>query len=447
METCEVSSASTEDGQETAMTNIGKSQRGLFRPESLRSRELAWQGRPVLARGLPAAFTSFASVALAAAMGALITFGSYSRRIDMEGTVLPSAGLMSISSPSPGWIATLAVREGESVEKGTLLYTLDLDTATKDGRTQQQIIAAQTATREMLTQQIDRKIRMSDETQSELRQKIENLRLQMHQLGEQITMHQDFFKIISKEYNLFLGLVERRQASLNELASRQQAWMQSQSKLLELESSKLRLKGELNDAQYQLVTIAITTNDEIDALKTKILDMDEKLANSEARRSIEIRAPEAGVVTAIVGHPGQVVGIGSPMVKIVPEHTSMRAELLAPSSAIGFIHEGRRVLLRYSAFPYQKFGQYGGTLVSISQAALRPDEVESLRAGAPPVKQTGPFYRVIVDPDSQFVNIYGQERSLPTSMHVQAYALLDRRPLYQWILQPLYDIGRAARGL
>ena len=170
-------------------------------------------------------------------------------------------------------------------------------------------------------------------------------------------------------------------------------------------------------------------------------------ANSEARRSIEIRAPEAGVVTAIVGHPGQVVGTGSPMLKIVPEHATMRAELLAPSSAIGFIHEGRRVLLRYSAFPYQKFGQYWGTLVSISQAALRSDEVESLRAGAPPLKQTGPFYRVIVDPDSQFVNIYGEERTLPASMHVQAYALLDRRPLYQWILQPLYDIARAAHGL
>jgi hypothetical protein len=71
--------------------------------------------------------------------------------------------------------------------------------------------------------------------------------------------------------------MERRQASLNELASRQQAWMQSQSKLQELESSKLRLRGELNDAQYQLGTIAITTADEIDALKTKILDIDEKL--------------------------------------------------------------------------------------------------------------------------------------------------------------------------
>jgi membrane fusion protein len=429
------------------MTVIGASQRSLFRPESLRAGELAWQGRPALALGTPAAFTSLASVTLALAIAALITFGSYARRVDMEGTVLPSAGLMAISSPSPSWIAALAVREGEAVEKGALLYTLDLDTATKDGSTQKQIINAQTAAREMLTQQINRKTRMSEETRRELRQKIENLKVQIDQLGGQLIMQQGFFKIITKEYNLFVGLVERRQASLNELDSRQQAWMQSQSKLQELENSKLRLKGELNDAQYQLATIAISTADEIDTLRTKILDIDEKLANSEAHRSIEIRAPEAGVVTAIVGHPGQVVGAGSPMLKIVPEHATMHAELLAPSSAIGFIHEGERVLLRYSAFPYQKFGEYRGTVASVSQAALKPDEVESLRTGAPPLKEKGPFYRVIVNPDSQFVKIYGEERALPASMQVQAYALLDRRPLYQWILDPLYDVGRAAHDL
>jgi membrane fusion protein len=439
------------------MTKIGASQQSLFRRESLRARELAWQGRPVLALGVPAAFISFASVALALATAALITFGSYARRVDMEGTIVPSAGLVAISSPSPGWIAALGVREGEAVEKDTLLYTLYLDTATKDGSTQQQIISAQTAAREMLTRQIDRKTRMSEETQKELRQKIENLKVQIDQLGGQITMQQGFFKIITKEYNLFLGLVERRQASLNEFDTRQQAWMQSQSKLQELESSKLRLKGELNDAQYQLATIAISTADEIDALKNKVLDIDEKLANSEARRSIEIRAPGAGVVTAIVGHPGQVVSTGLPLLKIVPEHATMHAELVAPSRAIGFISRGERVLLRYSAFPYQKFGEYWGTVVSVSQAALRPDEVEALRAGAPAItapppnapalKETGPFYRVIVNPDSQLVKIYGEERMLPASMQVQAYALLDRRPLYQWILDPLYDIGRAAHGL
>jgi membrane fusion protein len=418
----------------------------LFRPESLRERELAWQGRPALALGFPAAIVSLGSVALAVATAALITFGSYSRRVDMEGTVLPSAGLMAISSPSPGWIAALAVREGEAVEKGALLYTLDLDTATKDGRTQQQIIFTQTATRAMLTQQIDRKTRMSEETQKELRQKIENVKVQIDQLGVQVTMHQGFFKTITKEYYLFLSLVERHQASLNELGTRQQAWMQSQSKLQELESSKLRLRGELNDAQYQLATVAITTNDEIDALKAKILDVDEKLSNSEARRSIEIRAPEAGVVTAIVGHAGQFVNSGSPMLKIVPKHAIMHAELLAPSSAVAFIHEGERVLLRYSAFPYQKFGEYSGTVVTISHAALKPDEVETLLA-ATPDKKTTPLYRVTVNPDSQYVSINGEAHTLRTSMHVEAYALLDRRPLYQWILDPLYNVARAAHQL
>jgi membrane fusion protein len=440
------------------MTKIDTLQQGLFRPQSLRGRELAWQGRPMLTLGLPAAFTSFASVALAAATAALITFGSYARRVDMEGTVLPTIGLVVISSPSPGWIEALAAREGEIIEKGAPLYTLDLDTATKDGRTQQQIIHVQRVEREALTQQIDRKTRMSEETQRELRQKIENLKVQIDQLGEQITMQQGFFKVINKEYKLFLDLTERHQASLNELDSRQQAWMQSQSKLQELESSKLRLKGELNDAQYQLATIAITSSDEIDTLRNKILEIDEKLANSEARRSIEIRAPEAGVVTAIIGHPGQVVSTGSPMLKLVPQPAIMHVELLAPSSAIGFIRQGDRVLLRYSAFPYQKFGEYWGTVVTVSDAALTPEEVQSLLSGAQPTtqgmpagvaptKQTGPFYRVIVEPDSQFASVYGEERKLPASMRVQAYALLDRRPLYQWMLEPLYEIGRAAHGL
>ena len=137
------------------MSDTRIAQYRLFRRDSLRASELAWEGRPTLVVGVPAAFVSFASMALAAAIAALITFGAYARRVDMEGAVLPSAGLMAISSPSAGWIAALAVREGQIVEKGALLYTLDLDTITEDGRTQQQIINTQTAAQEMLTQDPD----------------------------------------------------------------------------------------------------------------------------------------------------------------------------------------------------------------------------------------------------------------------------------------------------
>jgi membrane fusion protein len=223
-------------------------------------------------------------------------------------------------------------------------------------------------------------------------------------------------------------------------------WIQALARLEDLESGKLRLEGELKDVEAQLTTTTQTRSDEVDTLKSRVLEINEKLANSEAHRTIEIQAPVDGVITTIVAYPGQTVAAGGPMLKIVPRHAPMEAELLAPSNAIGFIREGRRVRLRYSAFPYQKYGEYLGTITSVSRAAMSVDEVKGLLAGAPPIQQNGPFYRILVAPDAQALSINGEEHSLPAGMEVEAYALLDRRPLYQWILEPLYEIGRAVHG-
>jgi membrane fusion protein len=418
----------------------------LFRAESLQARELAWQGRPALALGLPAAFTTIASVVLAAAVVALGIFGGYSRRVDMEGIVLPSTGVIAISAPSSGRIEALAVQEGKETKRGDRLYTIDVDTVTKDGSIQQRIIDAQTREQNMLLGEIQRKTRMHKETEKELRDKIEHLNTQITQSEEQVITQQAFVKRVSADYSQFASLVERHLVPLNELTTRQQTWAQAVARLQDLESSKLRVQGDLKEAQYQLATTAHTRSDEIDTLKSKILEINEKLASSDAHHLIEIRAPEDGVVTAIFAHPGQVVSTGSPMLKIVPRDAPMQAELLAPSSAVGFIHEGARVPLHYSAFPYRKFGEYWGTVVSISRVAMNAEEVKSLLAGGSPSMQTGPLYRVIVQPDTQKVSIYGEAHALPAGMQVHAYTLLERRQLYEWVLEPLYDIGRATRG-
>jgi membrane fusion protein len=423
----------------------------LFRPEALLAGELAWQGRPALALGLPAAFTSISAAAVVAAAVALVTLGGYTRRVDMEGTVLPNTGVIAIAVPSLGRIEALAVQEGDAVKKGDALYTMDVDIITKDGGSQQRIIEAQTVERDMLAQEIERKTRMNEEAEKELRQKIETTKVEINQLHAQISVQQGIVRKVSDDYNQFASLVERRIVSVNELNVRQQTWMQAMARFQDLQNSEARLQGELKEAQYQLDTSEHTRSDEIDTLKNKILEINEKLANSEAHRLIEIRAPEDGVVTAILAHAGQTVSTGAPMLKIVPQNAPMRAELLAPSSAVGFIHKGGRVLLRYSAFPYQKFGEYWGTVVSVSRTVLNAEEVKNLLAGAPPSQQNGqqngPFYHVVVEPDTQTVNIYGDELSLPAGMQVHAYALLERRQLYEWMLEPLYDIGRATRGL
>jgi membrane fusion protein len=431
----------------TQRTGIATTQRNLYRPESFEARELAWQGRAVLPLRLPVVFTTFSSVALAAAAAALLIFGGYSRRVDMEGAVLPTTGVVAISAPSPGRVERLAVQEGEAVEKGAPLYTLDLDTATKDGGAQQRIIDAQTSGRAMLVQETQRKNQMSDLAERELLEKIETLKSQKSQAAEQINVQQDLVTKVANDYNQSKILFGKHIVTVSELNARRQEWMQALGRLQDLQSSDMRAQSELKEAQYQLATARQTRADENDALKSKMLEIDEKLANAEAHRSIDIRAPANGVVTSIVAHPGQTISAGAPMLKILPSHASMQAELLAPSSAVGFIREGGRVLLRYSAFPYQKFGGYLGTVTAVSDAAISAEEAKLFLGGEAPTKQVGPFYRVIVTPDSQFARVYGEERKLPANMRVEAYALLDRRKLYEWILEPLYEIGRAAHGL
>jgi membrane fusion protein len=431
----------------TQRTGTASTQRNLFRPESLEARGLAWQGRAVLPLRLPVVFTTFSSVALAAVAAALLIFGGYSRRVDMEGEVLPTTGVVAISAPSPGRVERVAVQEGEAVEKGAPLFTLDLDTATKDGGAQQRIIDAQTSERAMLVQETQRKNRMSDAAEGELLEKIETLKSQKSQTEEQINVQQGLVTKVANDYNQSIQLFGRHIVTVSELNARRQEWMQTLARLQDLQSSDMRGQAELKEAQYQIATARHTRADENDALKSKILEIDERLANAEAHRSIDIRAPADGVVTSIVAHPGQTISAGAPMLKIVPPHASMQAELLAPSSAVGFIREGGRVLMRYSAFPYQKFGGYLGTVAAVSDAAISAEEAKLFLGGEAPTKQAGPFYRVIVTPDSQFARVYGEERRLPANMRVEAYALLDRRKLYEWILEPLYEIGRAAHGL
>jgi membrane fusion protein len=193
------------------MTDTNVIRPALFRSESLQARQLAWQGRPAVALRFPTLFTTLASVALAAATAALITFGSYARRVDMEGSVLPTTGVIEISAFSAGRIKTLAVTEGETVRKQALLYTIDVDTATKDGGVQQQIINTLNDERQVLTQEIDRK------AQKQLHEKIEAVKNEIRKMGDQIPVQQTVVKHVSTEYMTFSKLVAQRLVPLNEL--------------------------------------------------------------------------------------------------------------------------------------------------------------------------------------------------------------------------------------
>jgi membrane fusion protein len=151
------------------------------------------------------------------------------------------------------------------------------------------------------------------------------------------------------------------------------------------------------------------------------------------------------VISSLLLKPGQMVTAGQSLLSLLPAGSVLQAQLLVPSRAVGFIEPGSRVVLRYQAFPYQKFGQHFGHVAEVSRSALSPAEVTAL-TGSEPQQNQEPLYRVQVTLDSQAVWAYGKAEGLRPGMALDADVLMERRRLIEWVFEPLYGLAHHLRG-
>jgi membrane fusion protein len=124
------------------------------------------------------------------------------------------------------------------------------------------------------------------------------------------------------------------------------------------------------------------------------------------------------------------------LLSILPKGATLEAQLLVPSSAIGFIQAGNRVVLRYRAYPFQKFGVWYGHVMQVSRSALTSAEGTSLLGH----EVATPLYRVLVTLDQQAIHTSAGIEALRPGMELDADILLERRSLWQWVFEPLYGI-------
>ena len=116
-----------------------------------------------------------------------------------------------------------------------------------------------------------------------------------------------------------------------------------------------------------------------------------------------------------------------------------------PSQKSGFIQINQLVLIRYSAYPYQKFGMARGIITAITKSPYAAQELPVHIANVVQ-KTTEPnqlYYRATVKLASQTIETYGEPQPLQAGMLFDADVLQDKRRLYEWILEPIYSlIGR-----
>ncbi len=212
------------------------------------------------------------------------------------------------------------------------------------------------------------------------------------------------------------------------------------AELIEQESRLAAIGLERMELQRQIAALTASRADlplqsarDASQLKRNIEELQQQLTESEVRREVQVRADQAGKVAGIVVNPGQSVTPGQRMASLLPSGSALEAELYAPTRAAGFVRPGTEVLVRYDAFPYQKFGMFRGKVREVSLNAIPSNELA--RSG------TEPVYRIRVQLDAQHVAAAGGSHALKPGMQLSASLVLERRTLAEWVLAPLYGMA------
>jgi membrane fusion protein len=420
----------------------------LFRQEVLAENQSQWLGTVLLAPRLSyRLFVAFALLA-AGALFALLFLGSYTRKARITGWLVPQQGLVQVYAPQAGVIRSIAIAEGAEVRQGDPLLVLSSELqSTAQGATQGLIAGRLEARRASMVQVRGQIGPLADQRARSLRNRIATLVAEATDIDSSIALQRERMQLAVKTENRQRDLRERGLISDTEMQAASEARIEQESKLRDLERSqivsrrdRLALQGELDEIPFQMRT-------DMSNADRDIAQVEQDLAEAEARREIVVSAPEAGTVTSMQAERGARAEPGVPLLSIVPAGSALEADLFSPSRSIGFLRPGQRVLLRYEAYPYQKFGHYEGQIASISRSALNPGELPAQVAGLTSLIGTNePVYRITVRLQSQHVNAYGKPVPLQPGMQLEADVLIESRRLIEWMLDPLYTLTGKLRG-
>lgn len=405
----------------------------LFRPEVLRRQNETGSGEAMLI--VPLSHLAFSAFLVAVVLVAFVftALAGYSRKETAQGIISPSRGVIRVVAPRPGTISDVLIKEGDDVSEDQVLFRVVTEQTNAAGT------GSDTAVLETIKQQktiIENQI--GNET-AHAQSETARLQSQIAALQTEVDQLQSQRKLQAERAQQSRNLAERTEAlkekgltTIVELHNRKQAALTDEQNLASLDERLSAKRGELRQAQLGLDRQPIDAADRMANLQRNLSDLAQRAAEIEGKRRYIVRAPMAGRVTSVLATVGRTIDPKITQLSIVPADGQFEAELFVPARAIGFIAQGQGVRLLYDAFPFQRFGAYNGTISSVSTTMLTPSEIPELLGTS-----REPAYRVKVALERQTISAFGRDVPLQPDMTLRADIILERRSIFEWLLEPL----------
>lgn len=409
----------------------------LFRDEVFEARKQRLYGEVVLTQPLSTKIMVAALFTGIIIAGIWVTQGTYSRIETVPGILVTDRATAKIYALQSGVVTELAAVDGQFVKSGDKLAIIKLDRQGESGRD----ILSQSST------SIDDRLLMGNEQISiaNRRMELERLRLEgivatsaqlVASLAQQIDLQSQVVASNRQIFDQIAKVVEQGFVSKVEFERRRQTLIASEQQLESLKQQRLTRQSDAEQAKAQIAALPIDVARSSGEIRLQQSALQQQKMQIEGERSYVITAPITGRVTALQTAIGRTATSQTPLMVIVPANADLRAELYAPTRAIGFVARGQEARLLFDAFPYQRFGSFGGRISSISQSIFDPRETDV------PLKLEQAVYKVTVNLDQQHVTGYGDKIMLQPGMTLSANIVLERQSFLDWILAPLNAVSK-----
>jgi membrane fusion protein len=404
----------------------------LFRSDAIAFQRQRQPGEVTLLQPVAAKLLFWSLAAVFALTLAFLVLAQYARKETVIGYLAPTAGVAKVFVPRGGTVTAVHVREGQEVDEGAPLLAVRIDQTTADGQNVDAVLL-ETLTRQKsaLIEQIAMQEGREVSERKRLEAQIAAARDTIAHLEEQITVQRERAELAGSLVLSVQGLRANRLISETDYKRRRESYLESKQNLGALGQQLAGRRAELAQATASLEQLPTTIAEKVQALRSQIADAEQRITEIEGRRAYIVRAPIAGRISTVQAAVGRAVDPRQSELSVLPRDSVLEAELFVPTQAIGFVRPGQRVRILYDAFPYQRFGTYGGHITRVSNTMLTTTDVSA------PMPLQQPAYKVTVALDRQDVTAYGERIPLQPDMLLKADILLERRSLLAWFLDPL----------
>ena len=422
---------------------------GLFRQEAINYQKAKWMGKALLIKGCSAWLVFLLSIIFIIVLILAVIFGTYTRRINVPGEITTQPRAINLFSTQQGFIINSHVKVGDKVKKGDPIYELDVSQTTQLGNVTQKTIES-----------INNQIKNISEIIETLK---ENKQITLNALKQQID-----------EYNKFhqdsLLLVKNAEKGMSEMFESMQNYADYQKKGLinneQFNNQRYLYYQQQNSYQFlqnQIIQENLSIIQLNSELVTKIADFDNKISEYQfqlnalqrqltevnAKGTLIISAPSDGRIESLSVTDGQMVKTDDSLAQLIPANAdSYYLVLWAPNESVPYISVNDKINIRYEAYPYQKFGQFSGEIMSISNVPASSQEMSTYSSS--PLSQNNinyqAYYKVMVSLDKQQMVKFNSKIKLTNGMKADITLFLEKRPIYQWMLSPFYDIQKSITG-